>query len=338
MSVGTTGAIIIGGTAIAAGVAAGAMGSSSESDYSQWNDVGDNTSLGEWLGGRETMVKKVNPKYAGNQKLYEDLSKLGLGELPEDYWIQEKVTSKGGIQGAMEQYAKMVAKGPGDSDVEAATGAARDFASMLDNYAKNGAVPTDADITRGNDLSKALFAARQEGLNQSFTTQTTEANRLAARLGRSVDDPVLQAKLRTGMMNQQALLDAEKGAWASEYSMNQPMQRLQFAEGRVNLLDSLASKAFTNRATMLSMGSQLLNAERQWRLQTGVQRSVGESTSGGGLQGALAGFAGGAGTAMSMGGMMMPAGGGGLSRMFAPAATMMPATGGPMAPTYSNLA
>jgi hypothetical protein len=195
--------------------------------------------------------------------------------------------------------------GPGTLDVSASLNSSRDLASMLGDYAKGGYQPNDSDISSSNDLATKLFGSRQTALNQSFQDQTTEANRLAARLGRSVDDPILQAKLRSGMMRQQDSLNSDKQGWATQYALNQPMQRLNFAGQKANILSGLASQAMSNRNALLSMGSNLLSGERNFRLQQGTQWHTGEQESGGGLKGAISAGLGWMGTLGSGVGMMM---------------------------------
>lgn len=306
MSVGITGAAIIGGGLAGIGGIAGALGRNGSQDQKSWVDLGASGGFDSYLGGtpgytRNTLIQ--NPKYAGIDQSV--LDRLGITDRAINQ-TEQVANQPGAIQQMYGQLNDFTNMGPGGSDITAATGANRDLAAMLEEYSKNGNMPTSADISRGSDLSKSLYGAEQTGLDQSFIQQTTEANRQAARLGRGVDDPILQAKLRTGMMQQQAMLDAKKGAWATQYSMGQPGERLGYAQQRTGILSGLASQAFQNRSTMLSMGNQLLNAERQWRVTTGTKYGQGNESVGGGLGGALTGFVGGLGAGMTAYGRLSP--------------------------------
>lgn len=187
----------------------------------------------------------------------------------------------------------LINQGAGGQDVATGTQAQRDLAALLDQYSKSGGLPNAQDISTSQGFAKDIFARRQEELNQSFIQQNTEAQRLAGRLGRPVNDPILQAKLRTGYLNQQDLLNAEKQGFATQTALALPQQRLGYATDRTNLLSGLASQAFQNRAALLEAGSNLLGAERNYRLGRSGQTITAES--GGGLGGALSGLLAGAG-------------------------------------------
>jgi len=188
--------------------------------------------------------------------------------------------------------------GPGLSDVQNATSAGRSFSSMLEEYSRTGGIPTADDISTGNNLAGGLFNQRRTQLEQNFNDQNTEASRLAARLGRGVDDPIIQAKLRTGFMKDQALLDAEQSDYGNTIAMNLPGARLGYAQQNVGLLDSMAAKAFSNRAAITALGSNIVNSERNFRLQTGER--WGKSQQGGGLGDALTGGIAGLGAGLGM--------------------------------------
>lgn len=223
--------------------------------------------------------------------------------------------------------------GPDGSDVAAATGASRDLGSMLQQYSQSGGMPGQQDIQTANQFAGDIFAPQRTQLQQSFTQQTTDANRQSAMMGRSVDDPILQAKLRTGMMNQEAMLNSQQGAFGAQTAMAMPQQRLQYAGMRADVMGNLATQAFQNRAALLQTGAGIAGAERQFRLATATR----QNESGGGLGGAIEGFMGGLGAA----GKMFGAGGafaGGMGSMAgAGAGQMTSQLGNGTANTY-NLA
>lgn len=272
MSVGTTGALVIGGLAVAGGVA-GAIGKKSEGEASQGLNLSDPTAL-EGKAGAIT---------SGNLGQMEDLTEAG----------------------------------PGTYDVKNSLGASRSLAEMLQHYQQTGGAPEQDDIKTGNSLAAQLFAPQHEQLRQGFTDQGYMAGQQAAAMGRDPNDPVLQAKLRTGFMNNEATLNSQQGAFGTNYAMNLPGQRLGYANQRANLLGGLATQAMNNRAAMLGYGSQVLGAERNFRVATADHWGNQKETSGGGLGGALSGAISGAGAGFSIAGGMgaFGAGGGVASRM-----------------------
>jgi hypothetical protein len=182
-----------------------------------------------------------------------------------------------GVQG--DQFAQLqdlLKQGPGAGDYSAGIQSQRDLAAMLGEYSKTGGLPNQQDIDSANQISGNLFAQRQTELNQSFTDQNTEVERLAARLGRPVNDPILQSKLRTGFIRQQDLLNAEK---------------MGASQSQAGLLEALGQRAVDNRNFLLGLGSNLATSERNWRLQTGEQWGK-QSQSGSGILPGLIGTAG----------------------------------------------
>lgn len=207
-----------------------------------------------------------------------------------------------GLQGLVNQ-------GPGGQDVQNSLGASRDLASLLQEMQQSGGLPGQQDIQQANQLSEGMFNARRTAMDQSFEDQTWQAQQLSARLGRSVDDPVLQAKLRQGFMRQQDSLQAEQQDMSSQIAMNLPGQRVGFASQRAGVLGNLASQAFQNRSAILAQGSQMLGSERDFRLGSASRSMTGTTTEGGALGGALTGALGGMGTAQSMMGAFGAGGG-----------------------------
>lgn len=199
------------------------------------------------------------------------------------------------------QLESLVNAGAGTSDVSAGSAATRDFAEMLRRYAQQGGnLPNQADIDSSNGLANRLFGAQRVAMTQAFDDQTTAANRQAALMGRSMNDPILRAKLAQEQTRQSTMLDAQQGAWAQQFALQQPMQRLGFMGQRADALQGLASQALANRQALAAMGSGVLQNERNFRATTAERYSNGTTESGGGLKGALTGGLAGAGTAASL--------------------------------------
>lgn len=230
----------------------------------------------------------------------------------------------------------MVDAGPGQGDVSNAYGAQKDLAAMLKQYSEGGHLPSGADISTGQRYAGLLFQGQREAMNQSFNDQSTEANRQAALMGRSMNDPILRAKLAQEQTRQSAQLNANQGSFATQMALQQPGMRLGFAQDRTNVLSGLATQAMANRQALLSMGQGIQNSERNFRVQTATR--WGKESSGGGLGGAITGALGGAAMGMNVGGALGLGGGAaaGLGGGGAAAASSMPASWN-LGVNYSNM-
>lgn len=124
-----------------------------------------------------------------------------------------------------------------------------------------------------------------------------QANRNAASLGRSTNDPILQAQLRQQQAGMQSELLGQEQAMTQEIASSLPLQRLGFQQQRTSLLSGLGSQAMSNRISLLGAGTNIQNLQNQIRLgQTSTTLH-----SGGGMQGALTGALGGAGAGLTAG-------------------------------------
>jgi hypothetical protein len=209
----------------------------------------------------------------------------------------------GMLSGGASQLQGMVNAGPGQSDVTNSLGASHDLASMLQQYSQSGGLPTGQDISNSNDIASKLFATQRTQMSQNFMDQTNQANQQAALMGRSINDPILRNKLAQEQTRQQSVLDAQQGGFATQFALNQPMQRLGFASQRADVLGGLASQAMANRQALAGMGSSIMNQERSMRLATATRTGTQTQSSGGGVSGAINGAMGGLGTGLSAAGM-----------------------------------
>lgn len=199
-----------------------------------------------------------------------------------------------GIQGSLfDEIQGLLTAGPGAEAVTQATGAQRDLAERLRLLSETGGLPSQADITAGQQTAAQFFAPQQTALEQLFGRQETETSRLAARLGRPVSDPILRAKLAESQGQQQSLLSAQQGASAQQFALGLGQTRIAAATQRAGVLSGLSQQAFQNRFNVLGLGTNLAQQEREFRL-----RSAGEErTSGGGFGGVAQGILGGIGFA-----------------------------------------
>lgn len=207
----------------------------------------------------------------------------------------------GGTQNSYNNLQGIIGYGPSASDYRTGVQSQRDLAGLLSEYQANGGLPTTTDINASNDISNNLYAARRTALSQTFQDQNTEAERLAARLGRPINDPILQAKLRTGFMRQSDALNAEQQGTAQQLALQLPGQRLGYAQQRSSILSGLGDQAIQNQNYLLGIGSNLTNMERQWRFNTGEKYGNQSNQSGGGFSGAVSGAISGAAGGMGLG-------------------------------------
>lgn len=195
----------------------------------------------------------------------------------------------------------MVNAGPGQTDVSAGLNSQRGLAAMLQQYAQGGYLPSEADTAQARQFASTQMQPQQVALQQAFEGQNQRAAQLASQLGRPVNDPIIQARLAQEQMRQGAQLSAQEGAMASQFAMQMPQQRLGYTAQLADVNSNLASQAMANRQALLSLGSQLQNNERNWRL--GSSTSTTSQTGGGGLAGAISGGLAGFGSGMSIANM-----------------------------------
>lgn len=241
---------------------------------------------GAALGGLAGGMKDVSGSSSSNLS--------GINLAPESEFEQEAQRFQ---RGALGDFNQFVGQGPGGQDITAALTSQRGLASQLEAFAQGGFLPSESDTARAREFAASQFAPQQEVLKQSFQDAQIRANQLATQLGRSVDDPIIQARLQTDLARQQSTLGAQQNAFASQFAQNLPQQRLAFQAQLADVRGNLASQALSNRQALLSLGSQVQSAERQFRLNTGQRYSntTQEQSSGGGLKGVLGGVLGGAG-------------------------------------------
>lgn len=161
-------------------------------------------------------------------------------------------------------------------------GAPSQFAQMLQQYAQGGFLPNQQQIGAANQYAQNIFSPQQAQLNNLFQQAQVNTNRQAASMGRSVNDPILQAKLAQYQGQQQGVLSGQQGALAAQTAFQMPGQQLGYAQ-------QLSNQAFQNSTNLLGLGSQILNQAQQFGL--GTARRTGNQTgqAGGGFKGAITG-------------------------------------------------
>lgn len=242
-----------------------------------------------------------------NLRNFEDINK-GASAL-------ENAAYQGQLSG-YQDLSSLVGAGPGMSDVMANQSFQNQFASQLQQLLSQASTRQAPGQVQANFAeARDLFAPEQELLNQQFADANTSSNRLAARLGRAGNDPILRNKLFQEQTRQQSLLNAQIGSYGRQLPDIQANRIMQLGGSLSNLRQGLATQALQNRQTLLGMGNQLAQAERQYRLDTATRTNATQSTekSGGGIGGAITGALGGASAFMGLGGL-----GGGNTGTFSP--------------------
>lgn len=231
--------------------------------------------------------------------------------------------------GTLNQYnalTNMINQGPGQADVNAANMYDRDLAFQMNQFMREG--PNQNQIDQANQTTNRLFAGQEAAMKFNFQDQEVQNNRLAARLGRSGNDPMLRAKLAQEQTRQQYMLGADKTTFTGQQLQQLPGQMMQMGSYISNIKNGLASQAFANRQNLLQLGNSLTQAERDYRINTATRTTdstMSQSTPGG-LSGAIGGALAGAGMGAGIGSMFGgqkpggdtgPTGGGGMiSRLF----------------------
>lgn len=181
----------------------------------------------------------------------------------------------------------------GVKDVKASRKANLDLAEMLKRMANGEFLPSGQDFLTARAQSQDLLAGQRMGMQNAFQNQMVQANRNAASMGRSTNDPILQAQLRNSQMQMQNELLGQETALTREIASSLPMQRLQYTSQRAGVLGDMADQASNLRMSLMGMGTNLQNLNNQMR----IAGSTTTNLSGGGMKGMLTGGAAG----MSMG-------------------------------------
>lgn len=210
--------------------------------------------------------------------------------------------------------SQLIGMGPGSSAVQSNNQYQDQYSGQLAQMLQRLNSPTAANVQQNYAQAQQVFAPQQVALNQQFTQANVDSNRLAARLGRAGNDPILRNKLMQEQTRQQTMLNAQQGSYAAQLPQQQAQNLLQVGGALSNLRQGLATQALTNRQTLLGIGGQLTAAERQYRIQTaqktGSQTSNTNNKSGGGLGDMISGVLGGVG---EFAGMFGSAAGGAVS-------------------------
>lgn len=211
--------------------------------------------------------------------------------------LEQQATA--GTAGSFADLQGLLAQGPGATDVTAGTQSSRDLAALLQQYQQTGGMPSAQDIAQAQGFAGQMFAGQRLGAQQATLEAQQQYAQQAAIQGRGGLDPILRNKLAEQQRMQEQQIGAQQMAFGAQQAQGISQNRLAFAGQRANVLGGLASQAMSNRQALLSMGSQLQAAERNFRLATaekyGTETKTGTATKEepggllGGITGAMAG-------------------------------------------------
>jgi hypothetical protein len=202
------------------------------------------------------------------------------------------------IDSELTNFQNMINAGPGKQQIDQSQVANQNLVKLLQQFAQGGFMPGRNEFQQANDFTSQLFAPQQNQMMQQFQADDEEIARIAARLGRDPNDPVLRNKLAQTRNNAMQTLGAQKTSFMNEFAQNLPMQRLNFASQLSQVQGNLATQALANRQALLSLGQNLKSQEQNFRLGTATQMQTG--VSGGGASGAIGGALAGMGAAGSV--------------------------------------
>lgn len=180
-------------------------------------------------------------------------------------------------------------------------GARQESMTLIDMLRNAQAGPSRQNIAQAQNFANQMFAPQEQAMQTQFRQAETDTSRLAARLGRQVNDPILRAKLAQSQADMSGQLQAQKGAFAAQSAFGMQQQGLDLQGQLMNVRGGLASQALQNRQTLLGLGQSLLQQERQFRLGAAGQTTTGQTTQQGGFGDVMGAIGAGAGTIAKLG-------------------------------------
>lgn len=188
--------------------------------------------------------------------------------------------ARGQVSGNLTDLTSLVGAGANQSDVTAGLQSSRGLADLLQQYTQSGGQPNQQDIASAQSLSQDVFAPERNAVQQNFSEQQQRTAQLSARLGRPANDPILQAKLAQEQTRQLSDVQARQTQFRAQQAQSMPLQRLQFQSQLADVRGGLASQAFQNRTALLSLGQQIQQGERDFRVKTATTRQTQNSNPG----------------------------------------------------------
>lgn len=208
------------------------------------------------------------------------------------------------VRGGLRELNRLAGAGANRQDVREGAQSQRDLATMLQQYSQGGFLPSQTDFATAGQYAQDIFAPERQAVLSGFTEQNQRVAQMAARLGRPVNDPILQSKLATAQQQQLGEVGARQTAFRAQTAQQLPLQRLGFSQALTDVRQGLASQAFANRQMLVQLGNQVLTGQQADREARSQYQSPG-------FAGFLGGALGGAGSGLGLAGKL--GGGGGAS-------------------------
>lgn len=272
------------------------------------------TSIAMGIGAAAGVGQGIAGMFGGDSKhISETVDTVDVGDTTRLNALATQETNQ------LATMTNFVDQGPGAQDIQAGTKASRDLAALFGREAATGGLPGQQDIRGAQGFASQIFNPQRVALQQAMAQQSQAASRQGALMGRSANDPILRAKLASEQTRQQQMLEAQQGAFSADYANQLQQNRLNLSSQQANILGGLATQALQNRQTLLSLGNQLTQQEREWKLATATRRSRTESSkevgpgdrAAAGIGGIMGGIAGGMQLGAGVSNMFGGGGGGG---------------------------
>jgi hypothetical protein len=243
--------------------------------------------IGAIAGGQKDVEQGNTDQSSVTSMQLQDINKLNKGRSRlEAMADNETYDSFRNLQG-------LIDAGPGKREVQEGLQGQKDLASLIQGILANNGMASNEQIGASQKYAQSMFNPQRVALQQRFEDEDVASQRLAGRLGRAGNDPILRNKLAQEKTRQFSQLEANQGAFAAETAFNMPQMQLNYANQLATVRDNLASQAFANRTALMQMGQALQQSERNYRMGTATKTTnTSQSTygsSGGGAKGAISG-------------------------------------------------
>lgn len=226
--------------------------------------------------------------------------------------FEELIKGRSGLEGEasgiqmdqLKQLGQLLTQGGTEQVAGDLAGQRSESMTLMDMLRQAQQGPSSQNINSAQNFSNQIFAPQEQAMQQQFKQSETDTSRLAARLGRPVNDPILRAKLAESQGNAMGQLQAQKGAFTAQNAMGFQQQGIDMQSQLAGIRGGLATQALQNRQALMGMGQSLVNQERQFRLGTATQTGTGQRVNQGGIGDVIGAITGIGGTAAKiMGGM-----------------------------------
>lgn len=201
-----------------------------------------------------------------------------LGGLAEAFKPQFQMPGAGQLE---QQYASLAGYGLGQAkniyglgapSTQGIMGGYQSLADLYGKYMATGGMPTGQDISAGQSYATSMTRQQAVDIDQAYQEQLQQARQQAALSGRSMNDPILMARLGRERSQSLERLGAQRQGIAAQFAESLQGKRLGYAEGQAsslanifNVQNTLRQQELQNALTLGSTGmsgQQLLWQQR----------------------------------------------------------------------------